>query len=66
MPHFLSSRPSNGYCYLDFLDHWLWDAIYQHRNPDKAYEYARQIGHWALLMHPNLSPEPRNVERGEE
>ena len=66
MPHFLRSRPRDGYCYLDFLDHWLWDALYQTRDPDKAYQYAREIGHWAMLMHPELAPLPRNVVLGEE
>jgi len=60
------SRPSDGACYLDFLDEWLWQAIYRQRDPDAAYNYARQIGHWALLMHPTLAPVPRNVVLGED
>jgi hypothetical protein len=63
--HFRQSRPSEGYCLLDFYEVWLWQAIHQQRNSDKAYEYARTLGHWALLMHPDLAPEPRNVVRGE-
>lgn len=58
-------RPTNGYCYLDFIDRWLWDAIYRNRDPEMAYKYARESAHWALLMHPDLAPVPHNVVLGE-
>lgn len=65
MPHFLLSRPRDGYCYLDFLDRWLWDAIYMTQDAERAAKYAREIGHWAMLMHQDLAPEPHNVVLGE-
>jgi hypothetical protein len=65
MPHFQASRPRYGYCYLDFLDRWLWDAVFQYRDPDKAYRYGRELAHWALLMHPYLAYRPHNVVLGE-
>ena len=63
--HYLLSRPKDGYCYLDFLDHWLFDALMQ-QNVERAGRYAREIGHWALLMHPELAPLPHNVILGED
>lgn len=66
MPHFLLSRPREGYCYLDFVDRWLWDAVYMQQDADTAYRWARELGHWAMQMHPDLSPVPRNVILGED
>lgn len=63
--HFILSRPKYGYCYLDFLDIWLWDAINMTRDADRAYKYARELAHWALLMHPELAYNPHNVIRGD-
>jgi len=58
-------RPRNGFCYLDFLDHWLLDAIF-HRNVEAAVKYARESARWALKMHPELAYDPHNVVRGSE
>jgi hypothetical protein len=62
--HFQRSRPRDGYCYLDFLDFWLIQAL-QSYDEDRAYKYARELGHYALLMHPELAPLPPNVILGE-
>lgn len=56
-------RPSDGYCYLDFLEVWFIQA-WRARDPERVYKYAREMAHWALLMHPNLAYDPLNVERG--
>jgi hypothetical protein len=63
--HFQRSRPVHGFCYLDFVEEWLWQALYRQRDPDAAYKHARELAHWALLMHPDLAPTPRNVVLGE-
>ena len=67
MAHFQRPRPRHGYCYLDFVDQWLWDALYHSPQADVAlaYKYARELAHWALLMHPELAPVPHNISLGE-
>lgn len=57
-------RPQHGYCYLDFLDFWLFDALFRN-DAEMASKYAREVAHWALLMYPELAPIPNNVVLGE-
>lgn len=64
MPHFLTSRPRHGACYLDFVDVWLHIAV-SAQDAEAAGQYARELTHWALLMHPELAPLPHNVVLGE-
>lgn len=64
MPHFQTSRPRHGACLLDFMDIWLHNAI-NAQNEEEAYKYAKEITHWALLMHPKYAPIPHNVILGE-
>lgn len=64
MPHFQRSRPRYGACYLDFVECWLVQALHA-LDPELAYRYARELAHWALLMHPELAPTPHNVVLGE-
>lgn len=42
-------RPNHGYCYLDFLDVWLIQAL-DRGDADAAGRYAREITHWARLI----------------
>jgi hypothetical protein len=65
MPHFQMSRPRYGVCYLDFVEVWLFNALYHDGSIDNVYKYARELGHWALLMHPELAPMPHNIVLGE-
>ena len=57
------SRPPDGACYLDFLDVWFTQARLR-GDAEAMGRYAREMGHWALRMHPDLAPLPYNVELG--
>lgn len=65
MPHFRHSRPKDGYCYLDFLELWLVQALMR-GDAEAAGHYAREVAHWCFLMHPQLAPMPHNVVLGED
>lgn len=62
--HFRNSRPRDGYCMLDFYELWLAQALFS-KDADAAYDSARLLAHYALLMHPELAPLPHNVVLGE-
>jgi hypothetical protein len=59
------SRPTAGYCWLDFLDIWFVQA--QARgDASEMGRLAREMAHWAMQMHPELGNViPPNVVLGE-
>jgi hypothetical protein len=62
--HFQRSRPAEGACLLDFYEVWLLSSL-RARDEEGAYKWAREIAHWAMLMHPEFAPVPHNVVLGD-
>ena len=40
---------NGGYCMLDFMHHWMMDAIHR-QNSDDAYKYSRQLFHNIFMV----------------